>query len=138
VIIDTSVLVHVLFGERGWQASLGWLAYQPRLRISAPSWVEARAVLARGTRRPPGPRLRELRTLLDLDIVAFDVDQADAAARAYARFGKGSGHPARLNFGDVLTYGLAASYREPLVYVGADFGRTDLETIPLPSTALGT
>jgi len=75
---------------------------------------------------------------LDLDIVAFDVDQADAAARAYARFGKGSGHPARLNFGDVLTYGLAASYREPLVYVGADFGRTDLETIPLPSTALGT
>ena len=43
-----------------------------------------------------------------------------------------------LPFGDVLTYGLAASYREPLVYVGADFGRTDLETIPLPSTALGT
>lgn len=138
MIIDTSVLVHVLFGENGWRASLGWLAYQPRLRISAPSWVEAQAVLARSTRQPPGPRLSELRTLLDLDIVAFDADQAEAAARAYARFGKGHGHPARLNFGDVLSYGLATSYNEPLAYVGADFGRTDLETIPLPSTALGT
>lgn len=137
MIIDTSVLVHVLFGETGWQATLRWLAHQPRLRVSAPSWAIAQAVLSTGTLQAPGLQRHDLRTLLNLDIVPFDAEQADATGRASARFGRGSGHPARLNFGDVLTYGLAASHREPLAYVGADFGHTDLETIPLPTAALG-
>lgn len=127
MVVGTSVLIHVLFGERGCQASLRWLARQPTLRVSAPSWVEARIVLAGSTIQPPGPRIGELRTVLNLEVVAFDAEQAHSASSAYARFGKGRGHPAQLNSAGVLVYGMAASVREPLAYVGADFGRTDLE-----------
>jgi hypothetical protein len=38
----------------------------------------------------------------------------------------GSGHPARLNFGDCLSYALASVSGQPLLYKGDDFGHTDV------------
>lgn len=48
------------------------------------------------------------------------------ANRAYARYGKGTGHPARLNLGDVYSYACAKSHGVPLLYKGDDFAQTDL------------
>jgi ribonuclease VapC len=59
-------------------------------------------------------------------LAPFDAIQAAAARAAYADFGKGSGHPAGLNFGDCLTYGLAKATGQPLLFVGDDFAHTDL------------
>ena len=51
---------------------------------------------------------------------------ARIARRAYADFGKASGHPAKLNFGDCFAYALAKAKREPLLFKGDDFSRTDV------------
>ena len=53
-------------------------------------------------------------------------DLARAARRAWRRFGKGN-HPAGLNFGDCFSYALAEAVREPLLFKGEDFARTDIE-----------
>jgi ribonuclease VapC len=48
------------------------------------------------------------------------------ARKAWRRYGKGSGHAARLNFGDCLSYALAQSLGEDLLYKGAEFSHTDV------------
>jgi len=52
--------------------------------------------------------------------------QARIAREAYRDFGRGSGHPARLNFGDCFAYALAKAMNEPLLFKGDDFTRTDI------------
>ena len=56
----------------------------------------------------------------------FGPAEADLAAEAYRDFGRGSGHPARLNLGDTFAYAAAVHRREPLLFVGEDFGHTDV------------
>jgi ribonuclease VapC len=58
------------------------------------------------------------------------LDQAHIARAAYRDFGKGSGHPARLNFGDCFAYALAKATDEPLLFKGDDFIHTDVEPAP--------
>lgn len=53
-------------------------------------------------------------------------DQTQIARGAHRDFGRGSGHPARLNFGDCFAYALATQTGQPLLYVGNDFAATDL------------
>jgi ribonuclease VapC len=53
-------------------------------------------------------------------------EQAEIARAAHRDFGKGSGHPAGLNFGDCFAYALAKATREPLLFKGDDFLRTDV------------
>ena len=53
---------------------------------------------------------------------------ARLARGAYRDFGKGSGHPARLTFGDCFSYALAIERNEPLLYKGDDFGHTDFRS----------
>jgi ribonuclease VapC len=50
------------------------------------------------------------------------------AVDAYLRFGKGR-HPAALNLGDCLTYAVSRIAEEPLLYIGDDFSRTDLDLV---------
>jgi ribonuclease VapC len=68
-----------------------------------------------------------------LDEAGFVVEpvterQARLARQAYIDFGKGSGHPAGLNFGDCLSYALATDLREPLLWKGDDFGHTGIHS----------
>lgn len=51
------------------------------------------------------------------------------AVEASAKFGKGTGHPAQLNFGDCMSYALAKNYSMPLLYIGNDFSQTDLKSV---------
>ncbi len=132
MILDSSVLAHIALGEPGWEDSLRWLSRQPHLRLSAASLVESHAVLNTRSRRPLRYSLNDLLTLLEVEVVAFSAEQAELARDAYSRYGKGQGHPAQLNFGDVLVYALCASAGEVLAFVGDDFNHTDLETVRLP------
>ena len=61
-------------------------------------------------------------------MVPFDEEQATIAGDAYRDYGKGSGHPARLNLGDCYAYALASQTGEPLLYKGDDFSHTDLRS----------
>jgi len=71
-------------------------------------------------------RLDELLSRSDVEIVDVTAEQAHIARAAYRDFGRGSGHPARLNFGDCFSYALARATGEPLLFKGDDFVHTDL------------
>ena len=61
----------------------------------------------------------------EIERVAVDQQQAEAAIEAFRRFGKGR-HPASLNIGDCFAYALAKSTSEPLLFKGDDFAQTDI------------
>lgn len=63
-------------------------------------------------------------------VEAVTAEQAQVAREAYRDFGKTSGHPARLNFGDCFAYALAKVMREPLLFKGQDFSHTDIVSAP--------
>ncbi|MGP9820688.1 type II toxin-antitoxin system VapC family toxin [Salinarimonas sp. NSM] len=130
VIVDTSVLVAVAFGEED-SATFEALISAAGCRIGAPSLVEAHNVLVGKLGEAQGvAALETLRAVLDIEVVAFDEEHADLAADAFRRFGKGRDHPARLNFGDCLAYAIARRAAAPLLYKGGDFGHTDLAFAP--------
>lgn len=128
MIIDTSALFAVLAEEPEAPAFRRALAEAPSPKVSAATLVEARVVVEARL----GPRQRrKLDALLresSAEIVPFDEEQATIASDAYRDFGKGSGHPARLNLGDCYSYALASQTGEPLLYKGEDFSHTDLRS----------
>ena len=77
------------------------------------------------------PKLREgfaeLIVEAALEIIPVDARQVELAYDGFRRFGKGR-HPAGLNFGDLFAYALARALDEPLLYVGTDFGLTDVRS----------
>jgi uncharacterized protein with PIN domain len=45
----------------------------------------------------------------------FSREMADVASSAFLRFGRASGHPAKLNFGDCMAYAVSVVTRAPLL-----------------------
>jgi ribonuclease VapC len=132
MIIDTSVLVALLLREPDAPAIAATMAAAPARRLSAATYVELAAVI-------DGRRDPVLSGALDatirgsrIEIVPFTVEQARIARVAYQQFGRGSGHPARLNMGDCFAYALARDLGEPLLFRGRDFALTDIELIVEP------
>lgn len=130
IVVDSSAVVAMMLDEPGADALAIRLAAEPpgeRL-ISAANYVEAGTVLA-GRRREPLQGVSDLDAfLVDAGIAVAPVDEALArdALQARIRFGKGFGAAAGLNFGDCFAYALARRLKAPLLYVGDDFGATDL------------
>ncbi|NBC95804.1 MAG: PIN domain-containing protein [Deinococcus-Thermus bacterium] len=128
MILDASVVLQILFGEEGWDDALELLVAADALAVAAPTVLESEIVW--GSRRGfGGGEVRTLLRRLDVEIVAFGDEEAEEARLAYARFGRGSGHPARLNFGDCIAYATACVRARPLVCKGDDFARTDLRIV---------
>jgi ribonuclease VapC len=63
------------------------------------------------------------------EVRAFDGEQARFGFAAYHRYGKGLGHPARLNLGGCAAYALATSLDLPLLFKGDGLGHTDARTV---------
>jgi ribonuclease VapC len=76
--------------------------------------------------------LDRLISIMKIEVVALSARQAVVAREAYQRFGRGSGHPARLNMGDCFSYALARDLGEPLLFKGSDFALTDIELLVEP------
>lgn len=93
-----------------------------RLCMSAATLSEC-LIVANG--RGVGASMATLLMGLDIEIVSVTESTGRQVAAAYARYGKGM-HPARLNFGDCFAYVLARERNWPLLYVGNDFGLTDV------------
>jgi ribonuclease VapC len=122
MIIDSSIAVAVCLGEADAENLIMILEDQESIRMSAASVAEAGIVL--DSRRPGA--FDAFLHALDVNIIAVDSKQATLARKAYLRYGKGSGHPAQLNFGDALAYAAAVSSSEPLLFKGDDFVHTDV------------
>jgi ribonuclease VapC len=127
MVVDTSAVIAFLRGEAGADRIEILLDETSELRMSAFNAFECRVVLLRrfGESAVGDFDLLVVRAGIILD--PFDADQAELALEGYRRFGKGSGHPAQLNLGDCAAYALARSRGLPLLFVGDDFSRTDIE-----------
>ena len=96
--------------------------------MSAATYLEA-AIVADMDHDPVSSRLHDSLVTRHIVIEPFTEEQAQTARQAYRDFGRGSGHPAKLNFGDCISYALAAVLDEPLLYKGDDFGYTDIRSV---------
>ena len=127
MIVDTSAVIAILKEERDAPRSLRAIAVstEPK-RISAANYLEAGIVVDANRNPLLSRRLDDLIVQTEIQVEAVTPQQADIARAAYRDFGKGSGHPAGLNFGDCFAYALAKSAREPLLFKGDDFSHTDV------------
>jgi len=126
VIVDTSAIVAVLRDEPEGDRYLQAIHAAEVPRISAAAYLES-AIVIDGTRDPVlSRRLDDLCRDAGIIVEPVTEPQARLARAAYRDFGKGSGHPAQLNFGDCFAYALAKETREPLLFKGQDFSRTDV------------
>lgn len=125
MIVDTSALLAILFGEPEADTFTVLISAAPAPRMSAASYIEA-ALQMDGLGVPAlANQLDALIDRLGLVLAPVTLDQARSAREAGRRFGKGR-HPAALNFGDCFSYALAKSAGEPLLFKGDDFSRTDI------------
>jgi ribonuclease VapC len=126
MIVDTSALIAILRAEPEAAACAEAIEAAAQRRISAANFVET-AIVIDGSRDPiASRRLDDLLTEAQLVIEPVTEAQARIARDAYRDYGRGSGHPARLNFGDCFAYALARATGEPLLFKGADFSHTDV------------
>jgi ribonuclease VapC len=125
MIFDTSAIIAILRNEPDAARFAQAIADAVDRRISAVNYVEAAAVID-GSRDPVASRrLDDLLREAEVAIEPVTEAQARVAREAYRDFGKGSGHPAKLNFGDCFTYALARVMSEPILFKGDDFPHTD-------------
>lgn len=130
MIVDTSVLVAILKSEAGADDLAVELAsFGGAILMSASTYLEAGIVTLRGGDEAMPKRLDDLIQTLGIEIVPFTHEQSKIARNAYAKYGRGSGHPARLNFGDCFSYALAKANDEPLLFKGDDFAQTDIRSV---------
>ncbi len=126
MILDTSAIVAILRAEPEAGACAQAIESAGVRRLSAASYVEVGAVIDRAGDAIASRRVEELLGVSGIEIEAVSAAQARIAREAYRDFGKGSGHPAGLNFGDCFSYALAKATGEPLLFKGEDFRHTDI------------
>ncbi len=126
MVIDSSALIAILFDEPEAQSFLSQIATAEVCRLSTASLVEVGIVLRRDGAAQRRAALDEILRLFAINIEPVTEQQAYLALDAYDRFGKGTGHPASLNYRDCFSYALAKQAGEPLLFKGDDFTRTDL------------
>jgi len=126
MIVDASAIIAILRDEPEAVSCAKAIAEAQRRRISAVNYVEAAIVIDAARDPIASRRFDDLFRAAELAIDPVTEAQARIAREAYRDFGKGTGHPAGLNFGDCFAYALAKATGEPLLYKGGDFAHTDI------------
>jgi ribonuclease VapC len=126
MIIDASALIAILRDEPEAADCAVSIEAATSRRVSAANFLEAAIVIDASRDPVAGRRFDDL--LREAQIVIEPVTEAQAriAREAYRDYGRGSSHPARLNFGDCFAYALARESGEPLLFKGEDFAHTDV------------
>jgi ribonuclease VapC len=125
IVVDTSALVAIFAEEAGHEACRNRLLSSDVALLPVAAYVEF--TLIRRLRGGTRAWLDDIITRGIIKLNALELVHAILAADAADRYGKGSGHPAQLNFGDCLVYAVA-KYRDlPLLFIGNDFALTDLK-----------
>ena len=126
MIVDSSALVAIVHAEPDARTYSDALSAATDVGMSAASYLEA-GIVVDGIGDPVASRVFDnIIAQSQISIEAFSAEQAVIARQAYRDFGKGSGHPARLNFGDCMSYALAKVTGRPLLFKGDDFCHTDV------------
>jgi len=125
IAVDTSALMAIVLGEAEADACIKVLAVETEVLVSAGTVAEALIVAAQ---RNVGEQMTSLIDGLGFEIVTVTPVSARRIAQAYERWGKGL-NPAGLNFGDCFAYEVAKEHSCPLLFVGQDFSKTDVENV---------
>lgn len=126
MILDSSAIIAILEQEPDAAKFADAIDADDTCKISAAAYLEVAIVIDRRRAPVASDKLDEFIRKSSTDIVAVDEKQVRMARAAYRKFGKGSGHKAKLNFGDCFAYALAKATGEPLLYKGRDFSYTDV------------
>lgn len=121
MIVDSSAIVAIVHEESEAARFAVLIAKQSDAKMSAGNYLETSIVIDSARDPALSAGLDALLDRLGVTIAPVTATQAKIARQAYRDFGKGSGHPARLNFGDCFAYALATERGEPLLYKGGDF-----------------
>jgi len=125
LILDSSAVVAMLIEEDGWRQLSEAVEAAEVVGIGAPTLVETEMVmLGRFDLRGGGLVARFLEEN-HVIVVPFEMEHRLLATEAFVRYGRGR-HPARLNYGDCMTYATAYAANQPLLFTGEDFAKTDL------------
>jgi len=125
IVVDTSAIVAVLFGEPG-SAELERHLLEDRCVMSAATRVELGNVIEAKTGSAGTQLLEELLGRVEIEVAPVDAELAEEAIVSWRRFGKGR-HQAGLNVGDTFSYALSRRLGQPLLFVGDDFSHTDVK-----------
>jgi len=130
VIVDSSAILSILFAEPDSDQILVAIN-DNECAISAGNYLET-AIVVDFTKDPVVTRKFDaLIKASGIEILSVDPKQVEVARAAYRDYGKGTGHRAELNFGDVFAYALAATTRRKLLCKGDDFRHTDIAILDI-------
>lgn len=127
MVIDTSALAAIFFGEADAEMFLDAIASAQSAFMSAATLVEASIVSTRDLGPDGISDLNMMAAQNGIRIVPVDETTAQLAVAAWTRFGRGN-HPAKLNYGDCFSYALAVKLGESLLFKGEDFSQTDVRS----------
>ncbi len=125
MIVDTSALLAILFGEKDAETYARAISEAEVCLISAATFVEVSIVVESETGDAGSRQWDSFLRTASMRVEPVTEEQAHAARQAWSDFGKGR-HPAGLNFGDCFPYALAKISGEPLLFKGQDFRKTDI------------
>ncbi|MER8780156.1 type II toxin-antitoxin system VapC family toxin [Mesorhizobium sp. M1006] len=126
MVIDTSAVVAILRSEPEAARLERALVSDPIRLIPATCVLEARMVMVSRRGEHALAEIDLWLRKIEADIIPVDSELVDLATQGWLTYGKGH-HPAALNFADCLSYALAKRADEPLLFIGKDFGQTDIE-----------
>lgn len=128
MIVDSSAVIAIVQQEPDAATLFAAFRRGETASMSVGTLIETAIVI--DSRRDPvvSNELDRFLQQVSMQFIPVDERQARIAREAYRDFGRGSGHPARLNFGDCFAYAAAKALDEPLLYKGTDFGHTDVRS----------
>jgi ribonuclease VapC len=131
IVIDSSVVLAIYLKEPDALVLAAAVVDDSDPAISAATLLECSIAIRSRKSSDVGEAeqwLDSLVTELRLQVLAVDEVQSRIARAAHVRYGKGTGHPAQLNFGDCFAYALAKAMDVPLLFKGDDFAKTDIRS----------
>ena len=127
--IDASALVAILLKESDADTLLSRVEAADE-RVTSPVAVYETVVALmrehRLSRVVAEQQIRAFFAATGLEVIPITDEIGRAALDAFDRYGKGRGHPARLNMGNCFAYGAAMTLGVPLLFKGDDFAETAL------------
>ncbi|PYE30074.1 MULTISPECIES: type II toxin-antitoxin system VapC family toxin [unclassified Rhizobium] len=126
MVIDTSAIVAILRDEPEAARLEKALVSDPIRLVPATCVLEARMVMVSRRGEHALAEIDLWLSKIEADILPVDADLVEVATQAWLTYGKGR-HPASLNFANCFSYALAKRADEPLLFIGTDFSRTDIE-----------
>ena len=126
IVVDSSAIMAILLNEPEYKDFYNLIINSRGALVSVASVLETKMVWSRRCGSRSLILIDEFFKSPKIEIVPVMPEDSHVAYSAFITYGKGSGHPANLNFGDLFSYALAKSRNLPLLFKGEDFSKTDI------------